>query len=170
MLGLMVPILCLCQERAVHLVEASSFSTVDLVFKTQKIAEPKMQSQGPLVWREFIYNKNIKTQFCTKTDTTHDYGIIWPKGSYCIGKKGSCPGGFAHGWIRWDDEDKRNRNSFSGILPDGVYNKNTRVDFCCRNDGFPTNLIILPMDKPFYLYRLCRDGCQRVRGMHYHQD
>ena len=84
MLGLMVPILCLCQERAVHLVEASSFGTVDLVFKTQKIAEPK-----GLVG---VYNKNIKTQFCTKTDTTHDYGITWPKGSYCIGKKGSCPG------------------------------------------------------------------------------
>ena len=117
------------------------------------------------------YDSDIETQFCTKTDTTYDYGIKWPKGSYCIGRKGgSCPSGFEYGWIEWDDEDIRNANQDSGILPDGTYNENTRIDFCCRRDGFATNTIILPTDKPFYLYRCGSDGCQKVAGMRYRQD
>ena len=116
------------------------------------------------------YNNNIKTEFCTKTNTTNDYGLKWPKGSYCIARKGSsCPAGFKDGWIYWDDEDSNNRNSDSGILPDGAYNRNTKIYFCCRKDGFATNKIILPTDKPFYLYRLGSDGCQQVTGLNHRQ-
>ena len=117
------------------------------------------------------FTSNIRTYFCTKTSTAYDYGVNWPKGSYCIARKGgSCPTGFSNGWISWDDEDSRNSNKVSGILPDGTYNRNTRIDFCCRRDGFPTNKIILPRDRPFYLYRYGSDGCQRVTGMRYRQD
>ena len=117
------------------------------------------------------FNRNVRTYFCTKTDTTYDYGIEWPKGSYCIARKGgSCPDDFEDGWISWDDKGKRNRNTVTGILPDGTYNKDTRIDFCCRRDGFATNKIILPTDKPFYLYRYGSDGCQWVAGMRHRQD
>ena len=117
------------------------------------------------------FNENIRTYFCTKTDKTYDYGIKWPKGSYCIARKGgTCPTGFSNGWISWDDEDNRNSNKVSGILPDGTYNVNTKIEFCCRNDGIASNTIILPRDKPFYLYLYGPDGCQEVAGMRHHQD
>ena len=117
------------------------------------------------------FGSNIKVGYCTKTDTSKDYGLKWPKGSYCIAKKGACPSGFSSGSIYWDDEDRNNRNSYGGILPDGSYDRNTRTYFCCRNDGFATNPIVLPLDRPFYLYRYhSRDGCQRVRGMRYREE
>ena len=48
-----------------------------------------------------------------------------------------------------------------GTLPDGVYNRNTRIYFCCRNDG-PADLpIVLPTTVPFYLLKF-GDQCQQV--------
>lgn len=38
------------------------------------------------------------------------------------------------GYLHWDDEDNNNKNSRSGVLPDGVYGRNTKMYFCCRND------------------------------------
>ena len=104
--------------------------------------------------------------YCTKVDKRNDYGIQWPKGSYCILKKGDCPAGFNTGTVEWDDEDDGNANYFSGVLPDGSYGKrNTIIHFCCRSDQNPRIPIILPTDQPFYLYRQSRDGCQTVKGM-----
>jgi hypothetical protein len=38
------------------------------------------------------------------------------------------------GHIRWDDEDSNNANKKRGVLPQGRYDDNTRIEFCCRND------------------------------------
>ena len=127
---------------------------------------------SPLTLAGSFERNNLKVEYCTKTYyTSNDYGIQWPKGSYCIAKKGNCPSGFSGGSIYWDDEDSNNRNDYGGTLPDGDYNSNTRTYFCCRNDGFTTNSITLPTDRPFYLYRKhSTDGCQRVRGMNYREE
>ena len=89
----------------------------------------------------------------------------WPKGHYCIYKKGTCPSGFKEGWVHWDDEDDDNHNAKSGILPDGTYNHDTEIRFCCRRDGISyTYPIHLPKSKPFYLLRI-GGYCQTVAGM-----
>ena len=77
-----------------------------------------------------------------------------------------CHTGFHTGWIFWDDEDTRNRNRYSGQLPDGWYNgRDTRIYYCCRSDGHATNSIILPTDSPFVLLKSNSHLCQYVRGM-----
>ena len=47
------------------------------------------------------------------------------------------------GYIRWDDEDTRNANKRSGVLPDGSYGGNTKIYFCCRDDRLISHLNIL---------------------------
>ena len=73
--------------------------------------------------------------------------------------------GLKEGYIKWDDENFKNHNSYSGTLPDGTYDRNTVLWYCCRSDGFPTNEIILPTDKPFVLFKSNSHQCQKVRGM-----
>ena len=108
----------------------------------------------------------IVTQFCTKTTNDTDSGKQWPKGSYCIVKSGSCPGGFEEGSIFWDDQDDDNRNTCGGEgLPDGSFGTDTQIDYCCRNDGSPKKGISLPYITPFYLMRQSSSGCQKVRRM-----
>ena len=74
-------------------------------------------------------------------------------GFYCIYKaKGSlCPRGMTKGFVLWDDETLRNVNSHSGTLPDGEYNSNTKIKYCCQNMGKWFNPIDLPIRNPFYL-------------------
>ncbi|KAK3774402.1 hypothetical protein RRG08_012797 [Elysia crispata] len=59
--------------------------------------------------------------------------------------------GFLKGWLYWNDEDMSNANDHGGYLPDGVYNENTKVEYCCRNDSLPTIPISLPTESQFYL-------------------
>ena len=107
--------------------------------------------------------RNIRFYYCVKTfQGNSDYQ--WPKGSYCIAKKGDCPHGFRYGTIYWDDDDHRNSNKIWGILPDGSYGRDTFVQYCCRNDDRYHRPIALPTRKPFILYRY-GGRCQRVRGM-----
>lgn len=84
------------------------------------------------------FGKDIGWGFCCKINYYSwpwSY-VLWPKGQYCIFRKGGyCPRGFNKGSMYWDDEDKNNGNSFSGTLPDGKYDKDTLMYFCCRNDG-----------------------------------
>lgn len=49
----------------------------------------------------------------------------------------------------------------AGVLPDGTYGKNTKVEYCCRKDGASERPIRLPSSAPFYLYKL-GDVCQEV--------
>ena len=72
--------------------------------------------------------------------------------------------GLNEGWLLWDDEDSNTRNNYKGALPDGTYNKDTKIYFCCRTDGFPTNAIYLPTNSNFVLLRY-GGLCQYVRGM-----
>ena len=73
--------------------------------------------------------------------------------------------GFTEGYIRWDDEDSNNGNRRGGQIPDGRYDRNTVIYYCCRADGHATNPIILPTDSPFVLLKSNTDLCQYVRGM-----
>ena len=64
-------------------------------------------------------------------------------------------------YIYWDDEDDSNANSFGGVLPDGVYDRNTRIQFCCRGDGVTSLGMSLPTDNTFYLFA-SSSTCQEV--------
>ena len=55
------------------------------------------------------------------------------------------------GWIHWDDEDYRNINDRRGPLPYGVYNKDTKIYYCCQTNGLWHDSIELPVSRPFYL-------------------
>ncbi|KAL9962475.1 hypothetical protein ACROYT_G031580 [Oculina patagonica] len=102
---------------------------------------------------------NMEQKFCMRTKKqTTKYDLPWPKGQYCIFKKRNCPKGFGEGYIKWDDEDYLNRNRKSGTLPDGEYRRDTKIYYCCRNDGFATNAINLPTDSPFVLFKVCRSA------------
>jgi len=72
--------------------------------------------------------------------------------------------GFTIGWIKWDDEDSNSRNKYSGTLPQGEYGGDTKMYFCCRSDGFPTNAIVLPNKSPFVLLKFGYQ-CQHVQDM-----
>jgi len=113
----------------------------------------------------YIGKDNMQQKFCMKTRTeTSKYNLPWPKGQYCIYKKGNCPQGFSYGYIRWDDEDDINKNWVSGQLPNGLYDWNTKIDYCCRDDGYATNAIYLPTDTPFVLLKSGTHLCQNVYG------
>ncbi|XP_038049832.1 uncharacterized protein LOC119723332 [Patiria miniata] len=109
---------------------------------------------------------NVQQNFCSKTDAVVSEGDTpeWDAGEYCIFKKGSCPSGFSEGWIKWDDQDALNGNTQSGVLPDGVYDHNTLIYYCCREDGDPITPILLPTQDPFFLFRK-NDVCQAVQAM-----
>ena len=67
--------------------------------------------------------------------------------------------------MHWDDEDSGNINRKHDPVPDGNYDRNTRINFCCRSDGNVNEPMLLPPNKAFALYRY--DGtCQKVLGMH----
>lgn len=106
-------------------------------------------------------------EFCTKGENKPtEFDRSWPRGDYCIFQYGNaCPAGFAQGYVKWDDEDSLNKNDWQGVLPDGVYDEDTLQRYCCRNDGMPTEAIVLPTDKPFYLFQYKSDVCQKVANM-----
>ena len=72
-------------------------------------------------------------------------------GSYCIYKSGTCPKSMRSGWVIWDDEDYKNKNSIGGFLPDGSYDKDTKIEYCCQHEGHWYDSIELPVSQPFYL-------------------
>ncbi|OPL32926.1 hypothetical protein AM593_08842, partial [Mytilus galloprovincialis] len=114
------------------------------------------------------FNRNTKMYYCTKT--SYSGSGSWPRGNYCIARKGgSCPSGFSTGFIYWDDEDNANANSHGGVLPDGEYGRNTKIQYCCRSDGSAYNSMNRPTYQPFYLYKYT-STCQRVRGMNVREE
>ena len=84
-------------------------------------------------------------------------------GQYCIYKKGTCPAGLIEGYVFWDDDFWNNQNRRGGTLPDGTYNDNTRIEFCCRTDGAKNEPILLPTETPFFLLAYGSDKCQMVK-------
>ncbi|XP_033103733.1 uncharacterized protein LOC117106479 [Anneissia japonica] len=114
---------------------------------------------GPY-WQNDMYDN-----FCIKTDqVVTEYDWNWPPGEYCIYQRDTaCPSGFKTGYIFWDDKNS-DGNTHAGYLPKGTYNENTKIYFCCRDDGFATNPIYLPTESPFYLFPQSH-RCQEVNGM-----
>ena len=90
--------------------------------------------------------------------------ILFSLGQYCIFKKGDCPKGFKEGHVFWDDENYKNLNKKGGTLPDGIYDKDTLVYYCCRTDGDRYTPMALPVISPFYLKAFNESECQRVEG------
>lgn len=109
------------------------------------------------------FGRDIRICYCTRRSSSGSGS--WPRGQYCIAKKGSCPSGFRSGSLFWDDEDSGNANSVTGVVPDGSYNGDTRIEYCCRNDGSRSSAIRLPTSNSFILYQYRSRGCQRVAGM-----
>ena len=69
-----------------------------------------------------------------------------------------------HGSIKWDDQNDGNDNDIRNPIPDGEFNGNTKIEFCCRSDGNHNDPILLPPTQPFALYRY-NGRCQKVLGM-----
>lgn len=125
--------------------------------------------------------KTITLHYCVKKesiDTDGGIGNEWPEGSYCIAKKGDiCPDDIQHafkeGSRSWNDYKslllRKSSNSRWGELPEGEYDKNTNISFCCRNDGPASSSMILPITDPFVLYRY-GGKCQAVKGTVVTQD
>ncbi|XP_028403904.1 uncharacterized protein LOC114526490 [Dendronephthya gigantea] len=98
----------------------------------------------------------------------------WPKGSYCIYQYGgTCPSGMVNGYIKWDDksESEGNLNQNLGSLPEGKYDDNTKIFYCCQNQSSWHDVIELPNTSPFYLlpYKSRLQNfkeCQRVKWAH----
>ncbi|KAJ7379176.1 hypothetical protein OS493_017675 [Desmophyllum pertusum] len=114
----------------------------------------------------------VRQEFCIHMDTPGK-NIPWPRGKYCIYRKGeTCPTGLLEGWVRWDDENTRIDfpNTFGGELPDGIYGENTVIYFCCSTSGKKSASISLPYGSPFYLIAYGSHRCQEVRyhkaGLH----
>ncbi|XP_063442795.1 uncharacterized protein LOC134723086 [Mytilus trossulus] len=129
-----------------------------------------VNSVTPSISHHFFgtFGRNTKLYYCTKT--SYSGSGSWPSGNYCIARYGSsCPSGFSTGNIYWDDEDNANANSHGGVLPYGVYDRNTKIEYCCRSDGSAYSYINLPTREPFYLYQYT-SSCQRVRGMTVRQE
>ncbi|XP_071950812.1 uncharacterized protein [Antedon mediterranea] len=114
---------------------------------------------GP-IWQNDMYDN-----FCLKHDvTTTDYDWVWPNGQYCIYQVGaSCPANMKPGFIFWDDKNTDGSN-YGGNVPEGTYDSDTKMYFCCQIEGFSTNPIHLPTDSPFYLFPYVNQ-CQEVVGM-----
>ncbi|XP_033637863.1 uncharacterized protein LOC117298654 [Asterias rubens] len=74
------------------------------------------------------------------------------------------------GFIFWDDEDNNNLNEVQGIVPSGVYDQDTRIDYCCMTDGDVSQPISLPTQNPFYLFPYNSEQCQAVQGMNATQE
>ena len=113
---------------------------------------------------QYLCSWTIIDQSETISSNTSNIFLIWPLGKYCIYKKGgSCPTNLSSGFAKWDDEDNNNQNSMSGTLPDGVYDRDTRIEFCCRTDREKKDPISLPTLEPFFLLAYESAECQQVK-------
>lgn len=113
--------------------------------------------------------EHIVQLFCMKMFYPQEDDYKWMPGKYCIFKKGDCPSKFQEGFILWDDAASwygrsEGRQTSKGVLPDGDYNYNTKIFYCCRTDGSPYAAIKLPSAAPFYLLQY-GEICQEVEGM-----
>lgn len=55
-------------------------------------------------------------------------------------------------------------NDKGGTLPDGIYDEDTLIYYCCRTDGDKFKPMSLPLISPFYLKAYRSRECQRVQG------
>ena len=117
------------------------------------------------------FGTNTRTYYCTFSSCSQS---PWPIGTYCIVRYGSCPSGFEEGGVFWDDEDgsdeDHNKNYVYGSVPYMDVGHNTKLYYCCRDDGSLSTPISLPTGTPFYLLQKSSAGCQRVAGLRDRRD
>ncbi|GFO10319.1 metalloendopeptidase [Plakobranchus ocellatus] len=113
-----------------------------------------------------VSDKTIEQQFCVMDSPSN--GFSWPGGNFCIYRRGDkCPEGFNEGSVQYDDRPTAaSPNAKSGELPDGVFDDDTRFEFCCMNSGFSQDDLSLPSREPFALIKQIDKDCHKVRGMH----
>ena len=85
-------------------------------------------------------------------------------GKYCVYKKGeTCPLTLSPGSVKWDDENKNNQGEKEGTLPEGEYDRDTIIKYCCSTSGDANVPISLPTLKPFFLLAYGSSQCQQVK-------
>ncbi|XP_074641272.1 uncharacterized protein LOC141899021 [Tubulanus polymorphus] len=143
-------------------------------WEIQYRSEEDMTWSTSIHWKTGNYAAKYANQtFCMKAESSRTKFCRWPIGSYCIFRKdGICPDGLQEGTIKFDDSDTNSPLPFAGAVPDGILapKLNTRLWYCCRNDGDINQPIVLPTDVPFYLFQKDPRGCQSVDGMHAFQE
>ncbi|ESO93105.1 hypothetical protein LOTGIDRAFT_232838 [Lottia gigantea] len=111
-------------------------------------------------------------EFCVSRNNFNNSNNKWPAGVYCLHRVGgTCPEGFTPGAVQFDDFIRSSSSHFnntkSGDLPDGVFDQDTKFEFCCRSDGLKTIPIELPLTNEFVLYNAdntINDPCQAVKN------
>ncbi|XP_060070123.1 uncharacterized protein LOC132550122 [Ylistrum balloti] len=114
----------------------------------------------------YANHSQIAWHFCTKIEA--EASDTWPAGNYCILRNGgTCPTGFSGGSITFDEDDSApsSRPQGTGTLPDGNYNTNSKLYFCCKNDGSVAIQATFPRSTPFILYPYTVASCQLVSDM-----
>ncbi|RUS79773.1 hypothetical protein EGW08_012457 [Elysia chlorotica] len=102
----------------------------------------------------------LTLRFCTSNMLTSYFP--WPKGQYCIHSyNGNCPVGFNKGTLAVDTEDTNNQDAMGGNHPS---NTPSDLRFCCTKTADYSVAMVLPTERPFYLYRY-QGPCQVVEGM-----
>ena len=89
--GLEVHMVFLCQKMGVQKLQIS-FGILELVTTIWRISIQKRSGRRSGIWLDI--KSAMEQKFCIKTTkiaTTYD--LPWPKGKYCIFKKGDCPEG-----------------------------------------------------------------------------
>lgn len=111
-------------------------------------------------------HQGVEQHFCMKVNDTPTNDFDWMPGQYCIYRLGiECPKGFQSGFIQWIHKRVYRGSYTNGALPSGESDSTqTKIHFCCRNDGQHNDPIRLPTDMPFYLLQYGED-CQRVESM-----
>ncbi|XP_076465381.1 uncharacterized protein LOC143297094 [Babylonia areolata] len=117
----------------------------------------------------------FRYKFCVK-ESNSDESVTapeWDPGRYCILRvNGICPSGFNASFIQFNDA-ANSTGQADGSLPDGQFvdGQDTRMEFCCRDDGFRNTPLNLPNTQPFVLL-LTKKGknCQEVAGMHWTEE
>ncbi|XP_028399737.1 uncharacterized protein LOC114523097 isoform X2 [Dendronephthya gigantea] len=120
----------------------------------EDIAKASRLSNGSHLHIEIIGRGiDLNRTFCIKQNLTGIQRGSWPNGEYCIYKSedSRCPEDMSSGWVKWNDEDWANANNKGGSLPQGVYNNETLIHYCCQTNGKWSDSIELPVNQPFYL-------------------
>ncbi|GFR77938.1 metalloendopeptidase [Elysia marginata] len=113
-----------------------------------------------------VSGKNVEQKFCIHDSPPTDK--VWPGANLCLYRRGGkCPDGFTEGFVQYNDlPTQASPNTKFGELPDGVFDNNTRFEYCCADTGFSEDNLLLPSRKPFVLIKRRGKDCQNVRGMH----
>ncbi|XP_002160429.2 uncharacterized protein LOC100210996 [Hydra vulgaris] len=116
-----------------------------------------------------VNEHGVRQEFCLKEESLfEEVDTKWPDGQYCIYKYGeSCPKDFTEGWVFWDDENQEDLdggNTVKGFTPEGVYELDTLIYYCCIDKGNKNIPIELPLDLPFFLIAYKSKECQAVLG------